>query len=137
MDFLLNFIISSWAIILIVIVSVYLLIKINMSNSKYGIITKQLLDLNNSGKILIIDIRDEESFKSSKIISSLNFSKKSQIVDFFLQNKNKELILICDNGKISCQFVTSLLNADDSIKVRYLIGGFNKWKAEKLPIETN
>jgi rhodanese-related sulfurtransferase len=85
----------------------------------------------------MVDIRDQESFKNSKIISSLNFSKKNEIMDLFLQNKNKEVVLICNTGKISAEFVRSLLNTDDSIKIRYLIGGINKWKAEKLPIETN
>ena len=137
MDFLLSFIVSNWAVILILIMAFYFLIKFNIANHRYGVDTKQLLELNNAGKILMVDIRDQESFKNSKILSSLNFSKKNEIMDLFLQNKNKEVVLICNTGKISAEFVTSLLNTDDSIKIRYLIGGINKWKAEKLPIETN
>jgi rhodanese-related sulfurtransferase len=137
MDFLIDFFAANWAIFLIIVAAFFCLIKINLHNDKNGIFAKDIVQLNNLGKILLVDIRDHESFKECKIISSYNYHNINDIKKIWLENKNKEIILVCNKGKMSAAFVTSLLNSDDSIKVRYLIGGINKWKIEGFPVEAS
>lgn len=98
-----------------------------------------LINLINRNFANLIDLRNESDFKLGHIINSINIS--SCILDSKLSNnlinvsKNRPLILICNNGRISLNLAKKFYNYGFK-KVYILREGIIGWKKENLPLIT-
>ena len=82
-------------------------------------------------KSLIIDIRDEESYRQSNIANSKNYTSEDIMKLIESDDKDRSIVLYCYHGN-SSRKVASFL-ADYGFKeVCSLIGGFSAWKDSQL-----
>ena len=129
-----EFLISNWPIILILLIAVYFITKLQNDDASLGMTSSELIKLNNAGALVLVDIRNHEMYKSCKIAASINCSDKEDIVRIIKKNHKKQAVLICNRGKTAAELAKRLLNEDNSCKVKYLIGGITAWQAEDLPV---
>lgn len=84
------------------------------------------------GNLVIIDVRDQESFAKGHIEGAIQLS----VADMknFCQStpKNKPILVYCYHG-ISSQAVGQHLQDQGFLTVYSMIGGFEKWLAQHHP----
>ena len=132
-----NFIIDNWPLLLILIISIVFVLKFNAKKDDYeiGIKFNDLINLNNSGLVLLVDIRNNSDFNSSHIIGSVNYQNSvEEIKSVLIKNKRKTVVIVCETGKNSAALAQKLINIKNSYKIKFLIGGIANWKVEGLPV---
>jgi len=85
-----------------------------------------------SGDLVIIDVRDDESFKRGHIKNARQLSVAD--MKSFCQDtpKNQPILVYCYHG-ISSQAVAQYLQDQGFFTVYSLIGGFEKWQTHHHP----
>lgn len=86
----------------------------------------------------IIDLRSQDLFNNEHIEEAKNipFDRIGTNKELLALDKNKAILLYCENGSISGQVINSLKEA--GFRETYvLIGGFNAWKAQEEYIMSN
>ena len=82
-------------------------------------------------KSLIIDIRDEQSYRQSNIANSKNYTSEDIMKLIESDNKDRSIIVYCYHGN-SSRKVASFLAEYGFKEVYSLIGGFSAWKDSQL-----
>lgn len=79
---------------------------------------------------IIVDIRDEESFKQEHILNSIHVSNEE--FPFFVERtpKDQPILVVCYHGN-SSQGVAHYLILQGFDEVYSLDGGYNDWKLAK------
>lgn len=78
-------------------------------------------------KIMIIDIRDEDSYKKENIPNSVNYKSADIMRLIEKKDKNLNILIYCYRGN-SSRKVASFLSESGFDNIFNLIGGFNAWK---------
>ena len=83
----------------------------------------------------IIDIRDGDSYSAGHISKAIQLDNAS--VEPFLENTDKEtaLIIYCYHG-ISSNSAASFFVDQGFSRVHHIVGGFEAWQRDALPIQT-
>ena len=124
---------AAWAAIVVLIIITT--IRIQMSPVKQ-ISTQELTFLVNREEGVVVDIRTEKEFKTSRIIDSKNLVKEKVTNNDFatLENyKDKPIIVVCTAGITAATVASQMLKAGFT-KVSLLKGGMNSWVNAGLPL---
>lgn len=137
-DELLQFIIKHWQqwTLLLIILTLILWNEFKAKQTAAKTLTPQaLVHLinNNEEKIILIDLRDQETFRKGHLLHAIN----AQVSEFehnkMDKYKDKILTLLCENGFQSAQLANKLKKSG-FINVSALKGGMAAWKASNLPL---
>lgn len=82
---------------------------------------------------VVIDTRPKDAFISGHIINSINMS--AQDIEKSEQYKNKNVILVCDNGQ-KTPVLSAKLKKIGFDNIATLKGGMSAWKQADLPSES-
>jgi thiosulfate sulfurtransferase len=85
------------------------------------------------GELVIIDVRDQESFNQSHIEGAIQLSVADMKGFCQTTPKNQSILVYCYHG-ISSQAVGQHLQDQGFLTVYSLIGGFEKWQAHHHPM---
>lgn len=96
--------------------------------SKYENISVSEVNRHLSKGALLIDIRNEDAFKTGHIKGAVNIPMKSLPFKMNELDKNKELLVICYVGGSSK--LASKILSKSGFKVKNVIGGMEAWKGE-------
>lgn len=95
---------------------------------------EQAMELLQQEDVIIIDVRDNDSFEEDRIPGAIHLSVP-QLQDFCeTQDKAQTILLYCYRG-ISSQSVAQHLASQGFTEVCSLIGGFAQWKAHTASSE--
>ena len=78
-------------------------------------------------EIMIIDIRDQDSYRKDSIPNSINYKSIDIIKLAEKRNKQLNIIIYCYRGN-SSRKVASFLSDSGFNNIFNLIGGFNAWR---------
>ena len=78
-------------------------------------------------KALIIDIRDEDSYKAENIPNSVNYKSIDIMKLIEKKDKHLDIVIYCYRGN-SSRKVASFLSESGFSNIFNLLGGFNAWK---------
>lgn len=84
---------------------------------------------------MIIDVRSPEAYESGHIVNARNIalSELESSKDLAKKQRNKTLLIVCDDGARSGKAANILRNAgfESAFSVK---GGLRSWQAESLPL---
>lgn len=103
----------------------------NSSNDTLGLSVSQLqqrmkLDKN----LVIIDIRNQESFQNEHVLDSINISASETAPYISGSGNNNNFVIIDNDGEISPKIAASIIKKNENATVYYLTGGLAQWKTE-------
>lgn len=78
--------------------------------------------------IVIVDVRDEDSYEEERITNAIHLSMAALQEYSNKADKEKAILVYCYHG-VSSQSVAKRLAAQDFKEVYSLIGGFEIWKS--------
>src|SRR5271163_735065 len=81
-----------------------------------------------NGSMVIIDVRDQESFSNGHIKGAIQLSVADMKLFCQTTSKNQPLLVYCYHG-ISSQAVAQHLLDQGFLTVYSLLGGFEKWQS--------
>lgn len=114
---------------------VIILIGINEWFAQYHraqtITTAKMLDLINHEDAVILDLRDEESFRAGHIIRAIRSNPND--IQKSKKYKTIPIVLICAVGDISTATALNLKKSGFE-QVHVLSGGMSSWRAAELPL---
>lgn len=86
------------------------------------------------GNVLVLDVRDQESFDKERIPGAIHLTMPA-LQDFIETTSTSQPILVyCYHG-ITSQSVAEHLFEQGFLEVYSLIGGFSKWSSHHQPAE--
>ena len=124
---------GSWVVLVLLII--FTTIKMKLSPIKQ-LSPQELTFLVNRENGLVVDIRPEKDFKTSRIIDSVHLpNEKVNSSDFTSLEKHKDrpIIVVCAAGMTASRAAT-LLSKAGFAKVSLLKGGLNSWLSAGLPL---
>ena len=130
---LIDFIFQGSFFIVLFIIAAYCIFKFNQPDG-LAISTKDLVKMINQGNAKLVDIRDEASFNSGYILSSV--SKDAKWLLSNLSSSSNILVIICQNGSKSFKLAQKVMQKNQ-VKVFYLQGGIVAWSKSNLPMLNN
>lgn len=127
-----------WIVILfLVVLSVYILFELSQYQQNASTVSPQeAVSLTSRQKGLIIDVRDEKAFKEGHIVGAKHISleKLKSSTKSLARYKQSPIVLYCDNGQQS-KTASQFLKQQGFEKPVILLGGFQQWKQESMPVE--
>lgn len=95
---------------------------------------KQLVSVINQDNSVVVDLRNEKDFKHGHIINSINhpFSEVSQLGALLDNHKDKQVVLVCANGRQSTTAQHQMKR--EGHEVTRLSGGLIEWSVANLPL---
>jgi len=138
MNNILQFSINHWPLLATLIVLIIILIIEETKTTIQGV-TKispnKTVDLVNHQNAVIIDVSNQEQFKSGHITDSINvpFNKIKDNLDNLTKYKNKPIIMVCYSGQTSLR-AGIILKKNNFANVFSLSGGILEWKKIGLPL---
>jgi len=96
---------------------------------------KELTQMINREHALVVDIRNEEDFKSGHILNAVNMPE-SELTDRKKElgkARNKPIVFYCQNGTVSPRAARQL-KAEGFENVNCLTGGLAAWRSAGLPV---
>ena len=96
----------------------------------------QLPQLQSREKAIIVDLNEEEAFKSGHISQAINipFSQLDKKLSRLNKHKSKPVILTCETGN-TCRKAVPILKKSEFENLYTLAGGLAAWRKENLPLE--
>lgn len=122
-----------WVGLVLAIIVITVMIK--MSPVKQ-VSPQELTLLVNKSQGIIVDIRSEKDFKTSRIVDSVHLpSEKANKNDFasLEKHKDKPIIVVCAAGLTASKIANQLTKAGFG-NVNLLKGGLNAWASAGLPV---
>jgi|GEM_PF-3328723 len=113
-----------------------------IKNAKFYLSIIDSIILMNKNSSILIDIRKKEKFNKEHISGAINLeyiqnlNKDYSKIDILKNNKKKDILLVCDFGKLSNEFAI-ILNKLGYKKIFIIDGGIKKWKEENYPLINN
>lgn len=95
---------------------------------------QQLVGLINRSDAVVIDLRTQKDFQHGHIINSVNhpYAKLSQLARTLDKYKDKNIVLVCANGKQSSS--TQMQMKKEGYETSRLNGGLIEWSVANLPL---
>lgn len=94
----------------------------------------EALELLAKGNVVVLDVRDQESFEKERIPGAIHLTMPG-LQDFVETTSTSQPILVyCYHG-ITSQSVAEHLFEQGFLEVYSLIGGFEKWSSNHQPAE--
>lgn len=117
-----------------VVIAILILINELISNKQKAneISPQAVVDLMNNENAVILDIRDQESYKKGHIIDAVNMKADDIDAPKMSKYKNKSIVIVCAQGS-SAQTAASKLK-QQGIDAKVLSGGMNAWTSADLPL---
>ena len=86
---------------------------------------------------VVMDVRTPEEYDDGHVEDALLLNIKSKDFEDELEgmDKNKKYFVYCKTGRRSDKAV-NLMNKHGFTEIYHIVGGIEKWKAKRLPIET-
>jgi rhodanese-related sulfurtransferase len=140
MDRYIEFILNHYILVLALAVVAYLLIQEifdSTFNKSRGISPLLAVAKMNQADTLIIDVREPPDFVVSHIEQAINtpLSKLPELLPTLTENKNKPVLIICQNGTRSAS-ASKLLTKAGFEQIFVITGGMSAWENDyKLPIK--
>ncbi|HVE13079.1 MAG TPA: rhodanese-like domain-containing protein [Elusimicrobiota bacterium] len=87
------------------------------------------------GEVVVLDVRDKESFGAEHIPGARNVPLEDLHKEFASLSKDKTVVTYCWN--ITCHLATkaALELAQKGFKTQELVGGIDEWKKRGMPVE--
>ena len=138
MSQLLEFIVNHWMLFSALVIIVILLILEETKGSVRGLAKvspAQATNLINREDGVVVDTRDESSFKTGHIVGSFHLlpGELENKLSKLNKHKSKPLILVCSTGQSSVN-VGVKLRKQGFEKLYVLSGGINGWRSASLPL---
>ena len=89
-----------------------------------------------SGKVVLLDVRDEQSYKTERIPGAKNTPLTHLERHLAELPKNKTLVTYCWNITCAASTKAALILAEKGFQVQELVGGIGEWKT-KFPTESS
>lgn len=138
MENLIPFIKHHWQLWLGLVFVIILLIFEELKKKVGGkiIAAQQCVNLINNENAILVDVRDEASFKKGHIINALNIPKSSEFNVFTtkLENSKEKPIIIIGNMEADAESIRAKLEKAGFVKTFTLHGGFMSWKNAGFPL---
>lgn len=137
MEQFLHFIATHWVLSGLFVV-LFVLVILEESRRQGGggtaLSPTQLIALMNQDKILVVDIRDANTFKDGHIIGAVNIPAAALSADHKKISKHKDsaIALVCAAGHTAVGAMGKLKKAGCQ-DVRILKGGMGAWRAANMP----
>lgn len=135
MDIFSQFVMHHWLLWLAFII-IFILTLLNelssQKNKAKNLSPHALVELMNNDQVVIVDIRDKETFKNGHIMASLNMNPNEFKEKQFSAHKNKSIVIVCNQG-ISAQTAADKLK-DLGFSPQILRGGIAAWVEAELPL---
>jgi len=131
-----QFILNHWALC-VLLVSLLVLLFIN-EHLVQGLRAKQLspeesVALINADNALVVDLRDQDSYRKGHIINAIHASKDDFLGQKMDKYKTKPLILVCTRG-IESSSLAAKLRSLGFVSPQVLAGGITAWQNRNLPL---
>lgn len=106
---------------------------IRLRRQQFGLNPQEAVQLMNKEHAIVLDIRDNDAFRSGHIIDALSMPKaKSQdVIKKLGKNRTKPLIITCYTGTSAESIASELRHA--GFHTHILAGGMRAWSAANLP----
>ncbi len=97
---------------------------------------QQAVDLMNHEQAVVLDLRDQVTFKAEHIVNAINIPKSNleQSMNRLVNFKQRPIIVVCAAGQHSVQ-VAMQLRKQGFEKARALAKGIQGWKNESMPMK--
>lgn len=121
--------------VLIVVLLIVTTIKIKLSPIKQ-ISPQELTFKVNRENGLVVDIRSEKEFKTSRILDSVHISNEKvnkKELTSLEKHKDRPIIVVCAAG-LTASKAANILAKEGFEKVSLLKGGMNSWVGAGLPV---
>ena len=132
-----DFIINHWVLVslFVILLIAYVSLESTAGDLGFGASPQDVVQMMNNKGAMVIDVRDNETFKKGHLIGSRNIAADVLQVKMTKGNKNKEnpIILVCESGKNTPPLATNLKRAGFK-NVFLLSGGIEQWKKQELPL---
>ena len=133
MPYFFEFLIDNWFLVVPLIFSIFALFLLDRISKAINLEPQKAIILTNRKDAVLLDIRPKKEFEEGRISQSVHVGPDLESCKKHCQkNKDKPLIIVCQNGTNSSKMATDLKK--DQINVFVLKGGVNNWLSEKMPL---
>jgi rhodanese-related sulfurtransferase len=110
----------------------YLKAKLDFEATPYGL--KETLE-NSPGDVVLVDVRDEESFRREHILGAANIPAAQLVKRLADLPRDRTIVTYC--WDITCALApkAALELAQKGFKVQFLAGGIEEWKKKGFPVK--
>ena len=92
-----------------------------------------LMEMQRSEDLILIDVRDKEEFEKNHIEKALNIPYEDVMKHEIWNTKGKKIVLYCERGNTSLMLVKEL--AEKGIAVKSLFGGIRAYESFKSKLK--
>lgn len=139
MEQLVQFVFKHWQLSLTLLLIIILIVIdefLNKRKKPSNLSPHQAVNYINNNDAVIIDLRDEQSYKEGHIIDALRATKEDFGRPKMEKYKSKPIILVCSKG-LESQTLAARLKKQGYLNVMLLQGGISAWKQAELPLVKN
>jgi rhodanese-related sulfurtransferase len=109
----------------------YLKAKLDYEASPYGL--KETLE-NSPGDVVLVDVRDEESFRKEHILGAANIPSAELVKRLADLPRDRTIVTYCWDMTCALAPKAALELAQKGFKVQFLAGGIEEWKKKGYPV---
>lgn len=140
MDRIIEFATNHWILFLAFVMVVSMLVGGPIRQRLHGmkkLASAELVRMMNQDKVVVLDIRPSNEFKTGHIHTSINlpFTKLGkEVADLLKKQADREVVLVCGTGHQSV--AAGAMVSKQGFKPVYLLeGGMNAWESANLPVD--
>ena len=117
------------------VVLLILFIRNEMNRGGRNLSAQEVVNLVNTEKAVVVDIRDRKEFEAGHIVDAVNipYASLESRIDELTSYKERPIVLACKMGQHSGQAGT-LLRKNGFENVSRLRGGITDWRGQNLPV---
>ncbi len=133
MPYFFEFLIDNWFLVVPLIFSIFALFLLDRISKAINLEPQKAVISTNRKDAVLLDIRPKKAFEEGRISQSVHVGPDLESCKKHCKkNKDKPLIIVCQNGTNSSKMATDLKK--DQINAFVLKGGVNNWLSEKMPL---
>lgn len=131
-----QFIINHWELwlaLLVVLLLIFISEKLAQKNRAKELSPQALVALLNNDEAVVLDTRDQESFRNGHIINAIRVNADDFALPKMNAYKDKAFVLVCARGQ-QTPALAQKLRAQGFANPMVLAGGISAWQAADLPL---
>lgn len=137
MEHLGQFIINHWGLwllLLIIVISILVNESIVQKMRAKSLSPQALVAvLNENEDVLVVDLRDKDSYKKGHIINALLAKEEDFLSQRMDKHKAKKIVLVCARGSQS-PALAAKLRSQGFPDLMILAGGMQAWQSSEMPV---
>lgn len=111
----------------------YLKAKLDYEATPFGL--KETLE-NSPGEVVLVDVRDEESFRKEHILGAANIPAAQLVKRLADLPRDRTIVTYCWDMTCALAPRAALELAQKGFKVQFLAGGIEEWKRKGFPVKS-